>query len=53
MFSPYKINPCCIFVQVNDSEIEPLIILKNGSNKGNDNFGPKDRIWALNKDLHA
>lgn len=39
--------------QVKDGETEPLVILENGSNKGNDNVGPKGPIWASNKDLHA
>ena len=39
--------------QVKDGETEPLIILKNGANKVNDNVGPKGPMWASNKDLHA
>eukprot|EP01018_Ginkgo_biloba_P016081 Gb_29422 [translate_table: standard] len=39
--------------QVKDSEADPLIVVENGSNKINDNVGPKTPIWSSNKDLHA
>lgn len=50
---PIKQTPVAFSCQVKDGETEPLVILENGSNKGNDNVGPKGPIWASNKDLHA
>jgi hypothetical protein len=34
-------------------QVEPLIIIENGSNEGKDSVGPKGPFWASNKDLHA
>jgi hypothetical protein len=46
-------EPPAQLFQVKDGETEPLIIIENGSNEGNDSVGPKGPVWASNKDLHA